>query len=387
MTGRCYTLALLLPFLAGGFVRLDGAAAANLASDAASDSAYAGETGGAWKGLNSSADENPPGADDGGIGFNAWDFSGGFHYPNQSPYGRLNHFIDGVDFEHSTSNNLGAPAFGLTNANVVQGGATSSARRSFEAPLAIGNTVSLRFDNPLLTPLHAQAPSALIIRLNSGSGDQTLEQFAMFATSDFNGGVWAASDLDGVNTLSLATSATSEGAEFRFTLTNAETYLIEVRPLSGGNPLASRSGNLAHPAAGLLRSLDVVMYENGSGNGLIGAAGQPTGAREFFFNNLMITSPKTVGDYDDDRDVDGSDFLNWQRTLGSTLNLAADGNNNGIVDSEDLRLWMQGFGTRPASEATALPEPAALVLAVVAICLCRARELPKWSIIRLRRQR
>src|SRR4051812_38524046 len=92
--------------------------AATIASDIASNAAYAAESGGAWKGLNPTADENPAGSDDGGIGFQVWDFSGGFHYPTQSPYGRLNHFIDGVDFAHSSFNNLGSKGFGLTNANV-----------------------------------------------------------------------------------------------------------------------------------------------------------------------------------------------------------------------------------------------------------------------------
>src|SRR5262245_50317734 len=77
----------------------DGRAiSATTASDAASGTAYAAESGGAWKGLYPTADENPPGTDNGGSGFNTWDFFGGFHQPQYSPYGRLNHFIAGVDF-------------------------------------------------------------------------------------------------------------------------------------------------------------------------------------------------------------------------------------------------------------------------------------------------
>src|SRR5262245_65227460 len=85
-----------------------------IASDSASDSAYAADLGGAWKGLNSSPDENPAGTDNGGFGFGAWDFAGGYHARQYSPYDRLNHFIDGVDFAGSSFNNLGSPAFGLT---------------------------------------------------------------------------------------------------------------------------------------------------------------------------------------------------------------------------------------------------------------------------------
>jgi hypothetical protein len=363
---RC-NLAFVLALTAHNFVRSSAATAATVASDAASNAAYTSEVGGAWKGVNPTADENPPGADNGGFGFQPWDFSGGFHYPSQSPYGRLNHFINGIDFAASSFNNLGAPTFALTNANVAFGGATSSARRPFQSPLAVGDSLSLRFDNPLLAPLHQQAPSGLIIRVNSGTGAQSVERFALFASSDFNGGAWAASDSVGTTNLGVSTSATSQGAEFRFTLTAAQSYLFELRPLSGGNPLVSRSGNLAPSTAGAIRSVDLVMYANGSGNGQTGSAAQPTGAREFFFNNLLITSPGVAGDYDADGDVDGNDFLVWQRNLGSTTNLAADGSKNGVVDGADLTVWRGHF---PSSTglAAAMPEPSAALLGTLAFC-------------------
>jgi len=369
----------IVSILAGASLGAPNACAATVASDAASNPAYSAETGGAWKGLTPTADENPLGSDDGGVGFQAWDFAGGFHYPNQSPYGRLNHFIDGVDFAASSFNNLGSPAFGLTNANVAFGGATSSARRAFESPLSVGSTVSLEFDNPLLAPLNQFAPSGFIIRLNAGLGAQAAERFAIFATSNFIGGAWAVSDAAGVSNLSLASMATSQGAEFRFTLAGTESYLFEVRPLNGGNPLATRSGTLAQPGSGAIISLDVVMYDNGSGNGQPGPAAQPTGEREFFFNNLLVTSAGAAGDYDADGDADGADFLLWQRTLGSSSNLAADGNNNGVVDAGDLQVWRQRFGQASAAgSAAAVPEPTTFLLpAILAV---------GWA-IRHRRQR
>src|SRR5262245_3463919 len=105
--------------------------AAAVASDSASDPVYAAEAGGAWKGAYPAPNnpvkdsgQNPPGTDNGGFGFGVWNFSGGYNgndpgdagwpYP---PYGRLNHFIDGVDFPTSAYNNLGAPAFGLGGYN------------------------------------------------------------------------------------------------------------------------------------------------------------------------------------------------------------------------------------------------------------------------------
>lgn len=56
-----------------------------------------------------------------------------------------------------------------------------------------------------------------------------------------------------------------------------------------------------------------------------------------------------VGDYENDiengidRDVDGDDFLLWQRTVG-TSDLSADGNDDGVVDNDDLYIWQQRVG-------------------------------------------
>src|SRR5205814_1398285 len=61
------------------------------ALDNASDSAYAADATGAWKGTGSTDGENPPGSDNGGFGFHPWDFRGGYHNPQLSPYGNLNH--------------------------------------------------------------------------------------------------------------------------------------------------------------------------------------------------------------------------------------------------------------------------------------------------------
>ena len=49
------------------------------------------------------------------------------------------------------------------------------------------------------------------------------------------------------------------------------------------------------------------------------------------------------GDYDGDGDVDGRDFLAWQRGFGSSQNLAADGNHNGSVDGGDLTMWSGAY--------------------------------------------
>jgi hypothetical protein len=93
-----------------------------------------------------------------------------------------------------------------------------------------------------------------------------------------------------------------------------------------------------------------------------------------FDNILLQMVPANVpavdnADFDGDGDVDGADFLTWQRGLGEPGD-RADGNANptvdGDVDADDLAVWKAQFGTgsTPATPAaSAIPEPAALALA------------------------
>ncbi|RIK61690.1 MAG: hypothetical protein DCC65_18555, partial [Planctomycetota bacterium] len=86
------------------------------------------------------------------------------------------------------------------------------------------------------------------------------------------------------------------------------------------------------------------------------------------------------GDYDEDGDADGFDFLLWQRQLGSPAvpsGSGADGDDNGTVDAADLAVWREWFGTPRAAAAAAavaeqdvavrLSEPAAFDAALVAL--------------------
>jgi len=76
------------------------------------------------------------------------------------------------------------------------------------------------------------------------------------------------------------------------------------------------------------------------------------------------------GDYDFDGDVDGEDFLVWQRTFGSTTLAEADGNGNGVVDTADLTVWQTGFNANTAlPSAQSVPEPGTLAIAAVALAV------------------
>ena len=80
-------------------------------------------------------------------------------------------------------------------------------------------------------------------------------------------------------------------------------------------------------------------------------------------------SVSQAGDYGGDGNVDGSDFLLWQRQLGGAANPAgsgADGDGSGVVDAADLDVWRDRYGQGAASvaEAFALSETAPAIVAV-----------------------
>ena len=76
-------------------------------------------------------------------------------------------------------------------------------------------------------------------------------------------------------------------------------------------------------------------------------------------------------DFDSDGDVDGGDFLTWQRNFGIDDNSATlatgDANGDGNVTDADFAVWTAQFGTLDASAAAAqVPEPSTALLLLLA---------------------
>lgn len=70
-------------------------------------------------------------------------------------------------------------------------------------------------------------------------------------------------------------------------------------------------------------------------------------------------------DFDEDGDVDGTDFLIWQQGLGVGSMLSeGDANGDSLVDAADLSIWESQLGANAASVAIAIevPEPATCLL-------------------------
>jgi hypothetical protein len=84
-----------------------------------------------------------------------------------------------------------------------------------------------------------------------------------------------------------------------------------------------------------------------------------------------------TGDFDDDGDVDGADFLSWQRGLGATGTATlgqGDANDDGNVDGADLAIWKDQFGSAGAAAGVgAVPECSSLALAMIGVVAGLAR--------------
>lgn len=81
----------------------------------------------------------------------------------------------------------------------------------------------------------------------------------------------------------------------------------------------------------------------------------------FAYERAIITPS---ADFDRDGDVDGRDFLTWQRNYGlfEVLQTAGDADFDGVVTADDLAVWHNAY-TEPLTATTAVPEPSGLLIA------------------------
>ena len=86
---------------------------------------------------------------------------------------------------------------------------------------------------------------------------------------------------------------------------------------------------------------------------------------------LAAVPAEDDADFDGDGDIDGEDFLTWQRNLGTGDQTQGDADGDGNIDNLDLDVWKAQFGTSTVA-AGAIPEPATLALAAFGLLAAAA---------------
>jgi hypothetical protein len=101
-----------------------------------------------------------------------------------------------------------------------------------------------------------------------------------------------------------------------------------------------------------------------------------------FAENPYTAEAPLAADFDTDNDVDGMDFIIWQRGFGITsgAKLAqGDANGDGMVNGLDLNLWQENVGSRASMTVIpqTVPEPSSAQLTIyllLFIYLCSSRK-------------
>jgi hypothetical protein len=174
---------------------------------------------------------------------------------------------------------------------------------------------------------------------------------------DDHGDLWAY--LRGGGSKKLTAGGTGSAAYHRFVLQSSGgasvTALFDGQPI--GPDWTGIGVTATHP--------DIAQFGNS------GEARTNRGAMAFrdVVFELAPIAP-VAGDFDSDGDIDGRDFLRWQRMLGSRDDLTADANGDRVVNGADLPVWRDAFEAAPTSAGHQTPEPATVsLLALIAPAL------------------
>ena len=91
---------------------------------------------------------------------------------------------------------------------------------------------------------------------------------------------------------------------------------------------------------------------------------------------ISVVGTSVPGDYGGDGIVDAADYTIWRDTLGSTVDLRANGDiagaSAGKIDQADYNFWKSHFGTHVGSGAgdpETVPEPASWLSMLIALCV------------------
>jgi hypothetical protein len=86
--------------------------------------------------------------------------------------------------------------------------------------------------------------------------------------------------------------------------------------------------------------------------------------------DIFLATPRPLGDYDNDGNVNGDDLSQLEATFGDSVAIgtAADGDSNRLIGGGDFLVWQQNFGAAvAAAQPQAVPEAASMQLLFVGL--------------------
>jgi hypothetical protein len=135
--------------------------------------------------------------------------------------------------------------------------------------------------------------------------------------------------------------------------------LDEVSPGVPFNPALGATFDIISSAFGVTGAFDTIDF-----------SGLPAGkafAITYLPNSVRLTTvvkPEFAADFDDDGDVDATDYQIWVGAYA--LNQLGDANGDNISDAADYTVWRDTLGSGPSLPSVAIPEPTAVVLLALA---------------------
>jgi subtilisin family serine protease len=195
---------------------------------------------------------------------------------------------------------------------------------SIASTIAVGATTDWDYRSH-----YSQYGATLDIVAPSGGGN------ASITTTDRTGAAGYSSTLDYTSTFSGTSAATplAAGIAALMLSTNPDLTTAQIRTIlrASADKVGGNNGLTAYNTNG---------FNQFYGYGKVDASG------------AVDTTLATLGDFDRDQDVDGRDFLAWQRSFGSTatpVGTGADGDLSGTIGAGDLTIWQDHYGeTIPA---------------------------------------
>jgi hypothetical protein len=363
--------------------------AVQLAADYATDSVYAD----GWQGTTT---DNTTGVvqsagDNGGFGFEPWNFDTDWLF-NPDPPDGIQAIDDGLKAgtaNSSTFNDIGK-AWRMAN----PGTGLPRAGRGF-APLQVGQTVRIVFDNPT----RRQFFKGYFIRFNSRNGDTsgggnicydypgystactaadlndngnnvplgaTPEPKLSLARFEyFDYGQWVVNDgidsnpgtpqYDGHYIPLIDMDTAAGGAQLDLTITGPDEYELTLDPFGPATPY-THTGTLATPG----EPIDWLEFT------FFNPTTSTTQATDLYIKSIEIIGtvpPGVPGDFNSDGKVDAADYVIWRKNTGNN----ALPNDDGLTtQAARFDLWRSNFGEMAGGGSGAgggaVPEPGSIAL-------------------------